>query len=162
MLLLSTLGLYEFKLWTPDRKLITEWRSKNGTTIVGKNYMLASSFGGSGEQAQIGTWYIGLISNTGSPVVVESDTLASHAGWTEFTSYSGNRQEWVDAAAASKVKGTTTASSFTFSAAGDIYGAFLCSAATGTSGILFNTTVFDAVRSVPNGSILTASYSIQM
>lgn len=161
-MLLSTLGVYDFELWTPNRELITKWQSTNGTTIEGKNYMLASSFGGSGEQTQQSPWYIGLIDNTGSPVVAEGDTLASHAGWTEFTSYTGNRQEWIDAAAASKVKGTTTASSFTFSAAGDIYGALLCDVATGTAGILFNTTVFDAVRSVPNGSILTASYSIQM
>jgi hypothetical protein len=158
----TPVGIYTFELFDKQNKLIDSWESKNGTTIVGKNHILGVTFGGSGEAAQISPWYIGLIDNAGSPTLDEADTLASHSGWTEATAYTGNRHEWVDAAAASKIKATTTASAFVASSTLSIYGAFLCSAATGTSGVLMNTTAFDAVRAVPNGSTLNVSYSIQM
>lgn len=156
---LQLFGTYEFKLYTPERKLITEWTSRNGTTIEGKNHLLDVYFGGT---TPVTTWYIGLIDNAGFSSLAEADTLASHAGWTELTQYTGDRKEWVDAAAASKVKGTTTDASFTFSADKTTYGSFLCGASTGTSAKLFNTSAFSSPQVIGNGSILDVSYSVQM
>lgn len=152
-------GVFHCRLFDPDGNLIDEWESPNGTTILGKNDMLNAYFGGT---TQTSTWYIGLIDNTGSPSLSESDTLASHAGWTEITSYTGDRKEWVDATAASKVKGTTTKAAFVANADFTAYGAFLCAAATGTSALLFNTSAFSSPKAITNGSTLEVSFSAQL
>src|SRR5574343_541174 len=57
----------------------------NTVTTEGKNKVLSTAFDG---DTQITTWYLGL-KGTGSAAA--GDTLASHAGWTELTGYTGNR-----------------------------------------------------------------------
>lgn len=133
----------------------------NDVTIVGKNHMLDVTFGNSTPVTQIDPWYIGLINNSPSPVLAEADTLSSHSGWTEWTSYSGNRKTWVDANAASKIKGTTTVATFTQSASGTLYGILVASASSGTSGILWATGAFDETVDVVNGDDLKVSYGIR-
>jgi hypothetical protein len=133
----------------------------NDVTIVGKNLLLDTMFGNSTPVSQIDPWYIGLINNSPSPVLVEGDTLASHAGWTEWASYSGNRKVWDDANASNKVKGTSTVSTFTMSATGTIYGILIASVASGTSGTLWATGAFDTTVDVVSADELKITYGIR-
>lgn len=133
----------------------------NDIVIEGKNHVLDVCFGNSTPVTQVDPWYQGLINQTPTPVLSESDTLASHAGWAEFSSYSGNRQAWTDANAASKVKGTTTISTFTMTAGGEIHGIFVASVATGTSGILWATGAFDSSLTVVTSDELKITYGIR-
>jgi TP901 family phage tail tape measure protein len=112
------------------------------------------------NQSQTAAWYIGLIDNAGSPSLSDSDTLASHAGWTEFTSYSGSRQQWVMDAAASKQITNTTLTQFTMSGSGTVYGLFVCGAASGTSAILWSTAPFASAQPVNNGDVLKVTYTV--
>lgn len=139
-------------------QLVTGW---NDVTVVGKNHMLDVTFGNSSPVTQIATWYIGLVNNSPSPTFSENDTLSSHSGWTEWTSYSGNRKAWDDANAASKIKGTTSVSTFTISATGTINGIFVCSVATTTTGILWATGSFDETVDVVSSDELKITYGIR-
>lgn len=145
-----------------DGRIIGKYRATNDIVVVGKNHALDVVFGNSTPVAQVDPWYIGLINNTPTPSLSENDTLASHAGWTEFTSYTGTRKAWDDANAAAKAKGTTTTSDFTISADADIYGLFVCSVTSGTSGVLWATMPFDnGIASVKNLDVFKVTYGIQ-
>lgn len=133
----------------------------NDVTIVGKNHLLDVTFGNSSPVTQVTPWYIGLVNNSPSPVFAEADTLASHAGWSEFTSYTGNRKAWDDADAASKIKGSTTVSTFTMSAPGVINGIFIAAVDTGTSGVLWATGSFDELVTVIASDDLKVTYGIR-
>ena len=87
--------------------------------------------------------------------------LASHAGWSEFSSYSGNRKAWDDADASAKLKGTTAASEFTMSGSGTVYGVFVCAVASGTSGVLWSTAGFDTTAAVVTSDVLRISYGLR-
>jgi hypothetical protein len=112
------------------------------------------------NQTQTATWYIGLIDGSGSPALSDSDTLASHAGWSEFTSYSGSRQQWVMTAAAAKQITNTTPSQFTMTGSGTVYGIFVCGVATGTSGILWATAAFASSQPVNSGDVFKVTYTV--
>lgn len=131
----------------------------NSVVTVGKNDLLDVAFGAATQKTM---WYFGLINNTPTPTLLVADTLSSHTGWSEWTGYSGNRKEWVDAAAASGAKGTSSLASFTINASGSLYGAFLCSVDTGTSGILWAHTQFPDPVPVINGDIVKLNYTISI
>lgn len=142
-------------------KVIASAKGYNGITVVGKNHLLDVVFGKATPVTQVNPWYIGLINQSPTPVLVEGDTLASHSGWVEFTGYSGNRQPWDDTDAANKVKGTSTVSTFTINATGTIYGILICAVATGTSGVLWATGGFDSALSVVNTDELKVTYGLR-
>lgn len=133
----------------------------NGVTIEGKNYLLDVAFGNTTPVTQIDPWYIGMINQTPTPVLDEADTLASHSGWAEFTDYSGNRVEWDDSDAASKVKGSDTTSDFTFTGSGEVHGIMIASASSGSSGTLWATGSFDTSITVVATDILKITYGVR-
>lgn len=139
-------------------KVVNGW---NDVVTVGKNHLLDVTFGNSSPVTQIATWYIGLINNSPLPVLAAGDTLGSHSGWSEWTDYSGNRKAWDDADSASGIKGTTSVSTFTISADGTIYGIFVCSVASTTTGILWATGAFDETVDVQNADDLKVTYGIR-
>ena len=136
-----------------------DFDSLNSVVTVGKNDLLDVAFGAATQKTM---WYFGLINNTPTPTLLVADTLASHTGWSEWTGYTGNRKEWVDAAAASGAKGTSSLASFTINTSGTLYGAFLCSVDTGTSGILWAHTQFPDPVPVTNGDIVKLNYTISI
>ena len=77
-------------------------------------------------------WYVGLKS-TGTPDA--ADTMASHATWTETTdtfTATATRPAWTPGSiSAGSVSNTASKAAFVIDFAGDVYGAFLCDAATG-------------------------------
>lgn len=142
---------------------IDEANGWNDVTVVGKNHLLDVTFGAAAPLTQVDPWYIGLINNTPTPSLSENDTMDSHAGWTELTDYSGNRKEWVDADAASKVKGTTTVSTFTINATVTIYGIFVCADASSSASsvVLWATGGFDSTLDAISSDELKVTYGIR-
>jgi hypothetical protein len=119
--------------------------------------------------AYTAAWYIGLVNGTSSTTTFSGgDTLATHAGWTENTSYVGNRKAASFGAATladpSNINNSASAASFTMNASANIAGAFLTNVATGTSGLLFSAADFQAPgdRSVVNGDVLNITYSFNL
>ena len=140
-----------------DGKKIGEYEFLNGIVDQGLNKILDVMFG---SVTQITTWYIGLIDNSGFSALANADTLASHAGWNEFTNYSGNRKSWgVGAAAARSITNGTTAD-FAITGTGTLKGIFVSNAASGTSGTLWSTAAFGSTVSVTNGDTLKVTYTV--
>lgn len=87
--------------------------------------------------AQIDPFFVGLTDD--SPTFAAPDTLASHAGWTEFDEYTGNRQTYVDVRTALQVSNSASPASFPITGAGGgLGGAFLAAVATGSADILLS------------------------
>lgn len=125
----------------------------------GLNAMLDIMFHGS---TQINPWYLGVFEGNYTPVAgVLASNIATNA--TECTAYDETtRQEYTEAAAASKVTTNSAAkATFTFNATKTIYGAFLISDSTkgGTSGTLFSAARFGSAKSVVSTDQLLLTYS---
>lgn len=133
----------------------------NGIVDEGLNHILDTEFHGA---AQISTWYIGLVDNSGWTAFADADTLASHSGWTESTAYTeSTRVEWAEDAAASRSISNTTTADFSVNASGNLKGIFVSSnsvKSSGTSGTLWSTAAFSSVVSVSNGDTLKVTYTV--
>jgi hypothetical protein len=131
----------------PDGKEKWSEEFHNLITTQGKNDIIDKYFKGSAYTA---AWYLGL-KGTGS--AANTDTLASHAGWSEVTPYSGNRPSITFGTTAS---GSNTASvvSISINATATVAGAFVASVNTGTSGKLYSVADFAVSRGVADGDTL--------
>lgn len=141
-------------------KKIAEYTLPNGVTNVGKNHALDTIFTGS---TQVSPWYLGLIDASGYTGVAAGDTMSSHAGWAEATSYDQtNRVEWTEGAAASQSITNATPVQFDINATKTLKGVFLTSNNTkgGTTGTLWATALFSADISVNNGDDLKITYTV--
>jgi hypothetical protein len=133
---------------------------------VGLQDMNSKYFTGSSYTA---AWYIGLVNGTSASTTFSGgDTLASHVGWDENSSYSGNRKALSFGAATladpSNINNASSAASFTMNANATIAGAFVANVATGTSGTLFSVSDFQSPgdRTVVSGDVLNITYSFNL
>lgn len=160
-------GVYKVQCVGADGQVKWEDEMHNLVVNQGLQSMVAVYLDGA---TQITTWYIGLITGPGSGTTIAAgDTLASHAGWTEFTDYSGNRKTATFGTATtadpSVLNNTASPASFTISGAGGtVAGAFLASVDTGTSGTLFSASDFQSPgdRVVVSGDTLNVSYTFSL
>jgi hypothetical protein len=147
-----------------------KWEVKEHNLVVneGLQDMNTKYFTGSGYTA---TWFLGLYGAAASNNPAASDTMASHAGWTEVTAYD-------QAARPQAVFGTATTADpsvisnagspavYTISGTTVVGGAFLTSNSTkgGTTGILFSAVDFSAPgdRSVVDNDTVTVTYSFSL
>jgi hypothetical protein len=119
--------------------------------------------------AYTAAWYVGLVNGTSATTTFSGgDTLASHAGWAENSSYTGNRKAATFSAATladpSNINNSASTASFTMNANATIAGAFLANVATGTSGLLFSAADFQSPgdRTVVSGDVLNITYSFSL
>jgi hypothetical protein len=144
-----------------------KWATENHNLVVnvGLQYMAGVALT---STTQLTSWYIGLYGSGASNTPNASDTLALHPGWTEINPYSGNRPAATFAAATaanpSVVTNSASKATFAINATATVGGAFLASAASGTSGTLFSAADFQAPgdRSVVNGDTLTVTYTFSL
>lgn len=112
--------------------------------------------------------FLGLVTGPGSGTTFAAgDTLASHAGWTESTAYAGSRKAATFGTATtanpSVISNTASPASFAINATVVIAGAFLCTVASGTSGVLFSAGDFTAGdKSVASGDTLNVTYTFSL
>ena len=133
---------------------------------VGLQAMNTQFFTGSAYTA---AWYIGLVNGTSASTTFSGgDTLATHAGWTENSSYSGTRKAASFGAATladpSNINNSSSSASFTMNANATIAGAFLANVTSGTSGLLFSAADFQSPgdRTVVSGDVLNVTYSFNL
>lgn len=152
-------GDYAVECFDAEGNLKWSESFKNLVVTVGKNNMLDEYFSGSSYTA---AWYLGLVDGASSPTYNAADTMSSHSGWTEFTSYSESTRPaptWSSASAGAK---STTATSFSISGSGTVAGAFMTtnSSKGGTSGTLFSAGNFTGgSRTVASGDTLNVTYT---
>ena len=160
-------GVFTLQCFDKYGKLKWEEQSHNLVVNEGLDDMNTKYFTGSGYTA---AWYLGLISGTG-PTIAAGNTLASHAGWTEVTpstGYTGNRKAVTFGTATtadpSVIDNSGSPSSFAMLVNSTVVaGAFLCSVASGTSGVLFSAGDFTGGdKSVASGDTLNVTYTFSL
>ena len=163
-------GVFHVQCFDKDGNLKWEDKSHNLVVNQGLKDMNDKYFSGTTYTA---TWYLGLITGPGSGTTFAAgDTLASHAGWTEFTNYtvggSAVRGTAVFAAptSASTVTTTTaTAITYTMTGSATVYGCFLVtgtgavSTISSTAGTLYSEGNFSTAKTVTSGDTVTVTYS---
>lgn len=161
-------GFYRAQCFDKDGNL--KWESDWAPNLVvneGLKDMNDKYFSGSTYTA---AWYLGLITGPSSGTTYNAgDTLATHSGWTEFTDYSGSRKAVTFGAATtadpSVISNSGSPAQFSITGVGGtVAGAFLCSVASGTSGILFSEANFQAPgdRVVVSGDTLNVTYQFSL
>jgi hypothetical protein len=150
---------------------VEKWSDTFHNLVVneGLQDMNAKYFQGSGYTA---AWYLGLVQGPGSGTTYAAgNTLASHAGWTELvpgTAYTGNRKAVTFGTATtadpSVISNSASPSSFAMLVNSTVVaGAFLCSVASGTSGVLFSAGDFTGGdKTVDNGDTLNVTYTFSL
>jgi len=148
-------ALFEFECVGADGAV--KWREsvRNLVTNGGKTDIIDKYLKGASYSA---AWFV-ILAGTGTKAA--GDTLASHAGWSEVTPYSGNRPAitWGTTSAGSN---TSSATSISITGTATVAGAGTSSVNSGTSGILYNVADFSASRSVVNGDTLNVTITLSV
>ena len=155
----ASTGAYTVECFDANGNLKWSDVIKNLVVTQGKNNMLDEYFEGSGYTP---AWYLGLVDGATSPTYNAADTMGSHAGWSEFTSYSEATRPAPTWSAASSGSKATTATSFSISGSGTVAGAFMTTNSTksGTTGTLYSAGNFTGgSRSVASGDTLNVTYT---
>lgn len=161
-------GVFHVQCFDADGNLKWEVEKHNLVVNVGLQDMNAKYFTGSAYTA---AWYIGLYGAGSTNNPAASDTMSSHAGWTEVTAYSQATRPAATfgvptTANPSVATNSASPASFTINATTTVGGAFLTSNNTksGTTGTLFSAVDFSAPgdRSVVSGDVLQVTYSFSL
>lgn len=143
---------YRVECLGPDGAVKWVEEVSNLVTNAGLNDLLDKYLKGSAYTA---AWYVGL---KGAGTIAAADTLASHAGWTEVTGYSGSRKALTLGTVASQsVDNSASPAAFAINASATVAGAFVCAAASGTSGVLYGVANFASSRAVESGDTLNVT-----
>jgi len=166
-------GVYKIQCHDKDGNLKWEAESKNLVVNVGLQDMNTQYFKGA---AYTGTFFIGLYGAGASNTPAAGDTMASHAGWTEVTTYSQSTRPAVTFGTAttanpSVINNSASPASYSISGSTTVGGAFVVRGAIGTAdqkggtgGTLYSAADFSAPgdRSVVNGDTLTVTYALNL
>ena len=160
-------GVFHVQCFDKDGNLKWEDQMHNLVVNEGLQDMNTKYFTGSTYSA---AFYLGLITGPGSSTsYAAADTLASHAGWSEFTDYSGARKAVTFGTATtadpSVISNSASPAQFSITGAGgSVAGAFLCTVSSGTSGILFSEADFQSPgdRTVVSGDTLNVTYTFNL
>ena len=118
--------------------------------------------------AYTAAFYLGLVTGPGSGTTyISGNTLASHAGWVENTSYTGARKVVTFGTATtanpSVITNSAAPSSFVMSAPATIAGAFVCTVSSGSAGVLFSAGDFTGGdKIVDSGDTLNVTYTFSL
>jgi hypothetical protein len=159
-------GIFHVQCLDKDGNLKWETTEHNLVVNEGLQNMNTEYFKGSTYSA---SFFLGLITGPGSGTTfAAADTLASKA-WTEYTDYAGSRKAVTFGTATtadpSVITNSASPASFTISGAGGtVAGAFLCTVASGTSGVLFSESDFQSPgdRVVVSGDTLNVTYTFSL
>ena len=160
-------GVFHVQCFDKDGNLKWEDSMHNLVVNEGLQDMNTKYFKGSSYTA---AFYLGLIAGPASGTTyVAGNTLATHGGWTEFVNYSGSRKAvtfgTVTLADPSVISNSASPSQFSITGGGGVVaGAFLCTVASGTSGLLFSEADFQAPgdRTVVAGDTLNVTYTFSL
>jgi len=161
-------GIFTVTCRDKDGNLKWESKSKNLVVNEGLADMNTKYFLGSGYTA---AWYIGIYGPAATNDPSSSDTMASHAGWTEVTDYTNSTRPLAvfggaTTADPSVIANSASPAQFLIDASANVGGAFLTTGDLpgGTSGILFSASDFQAPgdRVVQNGDTLNVTYTFSL
>ena len=147
---------------------VEKWRDEFPNLVVNEGLQLMNDtfFDGTTYTA---AWYLGLITGpAASTTFAAADTMLSHGGWTEDTTYSNATRPAVTFGAATLADPSviaTTATSFSINGTTTVAGAFLTTDNTkgGTAGTLFSASDFTGGdRLLQSGDTLNVTYTFTL
>jgi hypothetical protein len=161
-------GRFTVECYDKDGNL--KWKDENHNLVVnaGLQYMAGTALT---STAAITSWYIGVYGAAASNNPAATDTMASHPGWTEVTTYIESTRPAATFAAAtnanpSVVTNALNRATFSINGTTTIGGAFLTSNNTkgGTTGTLFSAADFSSPgdRSVVSGDAIYVTYTLSL
>lgn len=149
---------YDVECVGPDGEVRWSESITNLVTNEGRTDLINKYFKGAAYTA---AWFLGL---KGAGAAANTDTAATHAGWTEVNPYTGNRPAitFGTSSGTTTVSNTATAVSFTTTVAGPITvaGAFVQSVASGATGVLYSVADFSAARTVYLNDVLNVTLTV--
>jgi len=157
---MSLQGRFRVEHYDRDGQLKATYRVPNGIVDVGLNKILDDMFSGG---TQSGTWYIGLVDNSGWTAFANADTMVTHGGWSESTAYTETaRQTWTEGGASSRSITNASTVDFSINATVTLKGIFIVDNATksGTSGTLWSTAAFASTVAAVSGDTLKITYTV--
>ena len=138
--------------------------SKNKIPNAMLNHILNSVFAGS---SAITTWYVGIYKNNYIPLATDTLSggfLTSAGEAAAVTDYDeATRREYVEASStAQSMTNSASKATFTINTATSytVYGAFLCSAASGSTGTLAAAVLLSTAKAVTDLDVLYITYTI--
>lgn len=165
-------GIYTATCYDKDGNVKWTDTYRNLVLNGGKSDILQQYFQGSSWTP---TWYLGLVDGGTTPTYNAADTMSSHAGWTENTTYSNSTRvapAWNAASASGGGAGTagtgtkaTTATAFNINGSATIAGTFIVTNSTksGTTGTLYSAGSFTGGNKiVASGDTLNVTYTAQV
>jgi len=168
-------GHYVVECRDANGNLKWEEQFPNLVNAVGKQLLLNTLLTTSGTYTTVGP-FLGLISGA-SPTFAASDTMTSHAGWTEFTAYTvtGSAVRGTEVFGTATSTGTSpsnvttsTATAITYTitgAGGTVGGCFLTTGSGATStlgntgGTLYSAGAFSVAKVTTAGDTVSVTYS---
>lgn len=159
-------GVFTFVCTGPDGQV--KWTDTFHNLVVneGLQDMNEKYFKSVGYTA---SFFLGLVTGPGaSNTYAAGNTLATHAGWTENTNYSGTRKAVTFGSATladpSVIGNSASPASFSITSNGQVIaGALLCTVSSGTSGILFSVGNFTGGdKTVDSGDTLSVTYTFSL
>ena len=159
-----------FEVVCRDKDGNVKWTAQRHNLVVsvGLQGMNAKYFSGSSYTA---AWYLGLYGAGASNNPAASDTMSSHAGWSEDSNYSEATRPactfgTATTADPSVITNSASPATFSINTSTTIGGAFLVSNNTkgGTSGVLFSAADFASPgdRSVVSGDTINVTYTFSL
>jgi len=151
-------NVYKFEAYDADGNLKWTEEAENTVVNVGLNDVLTNYLKGSSYTA---SFFVGLKDN-GS--IAAADTMSSHAGWTEDTTYSNSTRPalTLGSVASQSVDNSASKAVFNINGSTTIYGAFITTSSTkgGTTGVLFGAADFGASRALLSGDTLNVTCTL--
>ncbi len=160
--------------------LIAKFDMHNIVTNQGLDYALGSCFDedyAATNPAAYNYWWIALMNDDGNGIA--GDTYASHAGWSEFQLYTGDRKNWLAAGDHASSQSIANAATVDFTISGVtppdyVNGIYLVSDGTdgsatnielkgdqaATDAVLWATAEFAADLSVQNSDVIKVTYTV--
>jgi len=147
-----------------DGKVIRTETISNGVTNVALDDILDTYFGATAKKA---AFYLGLIDSVGFTAVAGADTMASHAGWSEFATYNeAVRQTWTPAAASGQAMTGVAVSEFTIGTISNqnLQGLFVTDSSTksGATGFLWSTALFSSPAPIVTADVFRTTYTLRI
>ena len=161
-------GVFHFQCFDKDGNLKWEESCHNLVVNQGLQDMNTKYFKGTTYSA---AWYVGLVDAAGFTAYSANDTMASHTGWTETTSYSGANRATATFGTAttadpSVIDNSLSQAQFNITGTVTVKGAFLTATQdkTTNTGVLFSVSSFQSPgdRSVVNGDTLNVTYTFSL
>lgn len=159
--------IWKFHIVQPDGEEIDRY-IHNLVTRVGVTQIFAATF----KNSPTTPWYASMIKGSGAPTFATTDTMASHAGWTEIAGgdvSQSTRQTWTPGTISSganliTLDNSVSPATYNMLSSITLQGGFLVDNSTigGTSGNLYGEAAFASPQPVTNGATVTLTGQVAL